>query len=446
MNGYDVFISFKHHDRNNNITADYVMAQELAKAFTQMGIRAFFSKTSLFETGASNYKREIDAALDEAKVLIVVGTSLEHINSDWVRYEWDGFANDIISGVKPDGRLFFLVDGVATHELPRTLRQVQGFSYQEDGVKELAAHVGRFLGIDPTAPEPEKAVFNGASTYSYTDTGEKQRLEFQAVLECAKDRGILEGLIRQTGKEKVNVLDVGCSAGFVTHKVFSGIEGIGTLVGLDKFEKCVTDFETEKKDSRFRAVQMNVEDADFPEKFEAYLAENRLPKFDIVYSALCMHHLSSTKNALKKLRRFMNKGAYIYIRTCDDGQDIAYPDEKDLVRQLITRTAQISGVSDRFHGRKLMEDLRRSGFSDIHTVNYCLDTVDKDADGRYFMFCNSFLWRKNYFKRQLAHTANLEKAMQDYAWVSSALEELEEMFYEPNFYYCYNIPIFIARL
>ena len=93
-----------------------------------------------------------------------------------------------------------------------------------------------------------------------------------------------------------------------------------------------------------------------------------------------------------------------------------------------------------------MEELRRSGFSDIHTVNYCLDTVDKDADGRYCMFCNSFQWRKNYFKRQLAGAEHLEQAMQDYAWVSAALEELEEMFYEPNFYYCYNIPIFIAHL
>jgi hypothetical protein len=45
----------------------------------------------------------------------------------WVRYGWDGFYNDILSVVKPGGKLFTYVAGLRTAQLPRTFRQTQTF-------------------------------------------------------------------------------------------------------------------------------------------------------------------------------------------------------------------------------------------------------------------------------------------------------------------------------
>ena len=46
------------------------------------------------------------------------------MESSWVRYEWDGFFNDVLSGQK-EGHLFSYIDDMSPSDLPRTLRQLQ---------------------------------------------------------------------------------------------------------------------------------------------------------------------------------------------------------------------------------------------------------------------------------------------------------------------------------
>ena len=206
----DIFISFKHHDKNENVTLDFNMASELKEALNSLGVKTFFSHTSLKENGASNYKREIDEALDSAKILVVVGTSVENINSDWVRYEWDGFVNDIISGIKPEAKVYFLIDNISVSEMPRSLRQVQGFQYKENGINELVEHIKNSLGVTQNHSVSEQVNDKRQSSYSYTDAGEKQRLEYQAILESKRDGEILQELCNRLPDERVNVLDLGC--------------------------------------------------------------------------------------------------------------------------------------------------------------------------------------------------------------------------------------------
>jgi hypothetical protein len=55
-------------------------------------------------------------------------------NSEWVRYEWDGFYNDILSGVKAGGKLFTYVAGLRTAQLPRTLGQTQTFIHSSESL------------------------------------------------------------------------------------------------------------------------------------------------------------------------------------------------------------------------------------------------------------------------------------------------------------------------
>jgi hypothetical protein len=86
-------------------------------------------------------------------VLIAVGTSTEHLESEWVRYEWDGFFNDIISGVKPDGRVFSYVEGVEVKALPRALRQSQAITHRDGSLELLYRFVANALEVDAIAPE-----------------------------------------------------------------------------------------------------------------------------------------------------------------------------------------------------------------------------------------------------------------------------------------------------
>ncbi len=129
---YDIFISYKHFDEQGLITKDFQIGQRLFDTLSSLGYRVFFSSNSLEKIGSSRYKEDIDAALDTASIMIVVITKIEYATSHWVQYEWDSFYNDYLSGVRKDANLFTLTLNINIHDLPRTLRNVQNFSYQED--------------------------------------------------------------------------------------------------------------------------------------------------------------------------------------------------------------------------------------------------------------------------------------------------------------------------
>ncbi len=134
---YDIFISFKNLDKNGEPTHDSVLAREVFDRLSGGDFRVFFSPISLEKLGVSAYKAAIDAALDSSSILIAVGTSAENFNARWVRHEWDSFHNDILDGVKPEGKIFVYVDGCDPKLLPRTLRQSQVFFKNEGGLEKL---------------------------------------------------------------------------------------------------------------------------------------------------------------------------------------------------------------------------------------------------------------------------------------------------------------------
>jgi TIR domain len=104
----DVFIAFKHLDEKGARTRDSKIASNVYEFLTAKGLKVFFSEVTLEDLGISAYKKAIDKALDSATVLVAIGTSRPHLDSEWVRYEWDSFYNDILTGIKPNGSVFTL--------------------------------------------------------------------------------------------------------------------------------------------------------------------------------------------------------------------------------------------------------------------------------------------------------------------------------------------------
>jgi hypothetical protein len=115
----EIFLSFKNLGAAGQPSRDSILAREVFDFLSGRGLSVFLSSVSLEELGTAAYKQAIDDALDGAEVVIAVGTSRENLESKWVRYEWDGFLHDILSGTKPDGRVFAYVEGVAPRSLPR---------------------------------------------------------------------------------------------------------------------------------------------------------------------------------------------------------------------------------------------------------------------------------------------------------------------------------------
>lgn len=91
---YDVFISYKQHDKSNMETDESAWADELYKKLSKQykgaKLRVFLDKVSLDESNAG-WEPHIYAALRSAKVLVLLGSSLDNINSTWVKNEWKRF-------------------------------------------------------------------------------------------------------------------------------------------------------------------------------------------------------------------------------------------------------------------------------------------------------------------------------------------------------------------
>lgn len=142
----DIFISFKNLDAQGRETKDCRMAKTVAVFLRGGGFSVFMSLDSLEQLGKSAYMEAIESALQKAKVLIAVGTSVENLTSRWVKHEWHSFHQDIVEGFKAGGEIFTVVDGVGQRDLPLALRQRQVFPFSQDGLESLARFLHRAFG------------------------------------------------------------------------------------------------------------------------------------------------------------------------------------------------------------------------------------------------------------------------------------------------------------
>ena len=88
---YDVFICYKESDTNGDRTRDSLLAQDIYYQLTEQGRKVFFARITLEDVAGTQYEPYIFAALNSAKVMIVVGTKAEYLNAVWVKNEWSRF-------------------------------------------------------------------------------------------------------------------------------------------------------------------------------------------------------------------------------------------------------------------------------------------------------------------------------------------------------------------
>ncbi len=88
---YDVFICYKEADESGKRTQDSVIANDIYHQLTQEGFKVFYAAITLEDKLGSAYEPCIFAALNSAKVMLVVGTKEEHFNAVWVKNEWSRY-------------------------------------------------------------------------------------------------------------------------------------------------------------------------------------------------------------------------------------------------------------------------------------------------------------------------------------------------------------------
>ena len=88
---YDVFICYKESTDGGARTVDSTIAQDIYYQLKQEGFNVFFARITLEDKLGQQYEPYIFAALNSAKVMLVVGTKPEYLNAVWVKNEWSRY-------------------------------------------------------------------------------------------------------------------------------------------------------------------------------------------------------------------------------------------------------------------------------------------------------------------------------------------------------------------
>lgn len=88
---FDVFICYKETDESGKRTIDSTIANDIYYQLTQEGFKVFYAAVTLEDKLGEEYEPYIFAALNSAKVMLVLGTNPEYFTSVWVKNEWSRY-------------------------------------------------------------------------------------------------------------------------------------------------------------------------------------------------------------------------------------------------------------------------------------------------------------------------------------------------------------------
>ena len=144
---FDVFICYKETDANGRRTPDSVLATELYHELTRDGFKVFFSRITLEDKLGEEYEPYIFAALNSAKVMVVLGTKPEHFNAVWVKNEWSRYLALIKNGAKK--MLVPAYKDMDPYDLPEEFSHLQAQDMSKLGfMQDLIRGIKKILSSD----------------------------------------------------------------------------------------------------------------------------------------------------------------------------------------------------------------------------------------------------------------------------------------------------------
>ena len=144
---FDVFICYKESDENGQRTRDSLMAQDVYYQLTDQGYRVFFARITLEDMAGKQYEPYIFAALNSAKVMIVIGTRSEYMNAVWVKNEWSRF----LAMMKKDRHKLLLpcYRDMDPYDMPEQLSVLQSYDMGKIGfIQDLTRGIKKVLDAD----------------------------------------------------------------------------------------------------------------------------------------------------------------------------------------------------------------------------------------------------------------------------------------------------------
>ncbi len=151
---FDVFICYKETDDSGRRTPDSVLANELYHELTRAGFKVFFARITLEDKLGTAYEPYIFAALNSARVMVVIGTKPEYFNAVWVKNEWSRYLALIRSEKNGTGNgsprvLIPAYRDMDPYDLPEEFSHLQAQDMSKLGfMQDLIRGIRKILGKD----------------------------------------------------------------------------------------------------------------------------------------------------------------------------------------------------------------------------------------------------------------------------------------------------------
>ncbi len=158
---FDVFICYKESDANGRRTQDSVLATDLYHQLTQEGFKVFFSRITLEDKLGTAYEPYIFAALNSAKVMVVLGTKPEYFNAVWVKNEWSRYLA-LVKNSNGKKMLIPAYRDMDPYDLPEEFSHLQAQDMSKLGfMQDLIRGIKKILSAEePKATVKETVVVN----------------------------------------------------------------------------------------------------------------------------------------------------------------------------------------------------------------------------------------------------------------------------------------------
>ena len=153
---YDIFISYKELAEDGERTEDSVLAQDIYDALTDKGYRVFFSRITLEDKLGVEYEPYIFAALNSAKVMLLVGMDYENLNAVWVKNEWSRYL--ALMAQHKEKMLIPCYKGMDPYDLPKEVRKLAAQDMGKVGaMQDLLRGVEKIISPKNEEPAPAAA-------------------------------------------------------------------------------------------------------------------------------------------------------------------------------------------------------------------------------------------------------------------------------------------------
>ena len=160
---FDIFICYKETDENGQRTKDSVYAQSIYDWLVKQGYKVFFSRITLEDKLGSAYEPYIFAALNSARVMLVVGTKKEYFNAVWVKNEWSRYLSLIKAG--KEKTIIPVYKDISPYDLPEEFQYLQAQDMNKIGFsQDLGRGIRKLIPLnEPEVVKETVVVNNGAN-------------------------------------------------------------------------------------------------------------------------------------------------------------------------------------------------------------------------------------------------------------------------------------------